>query len=192
MAKKRKKIFQIKTTEQLKVVSSPVLIEIVQALRYGGPATVNEVGKRIGRKPNSLHYHFRKLVKVGFVHKTDTRLSGARTEAIYDVVADEFYGLTIQEDKSLQKLTNDGIAALLRLAKRNVFRAIKTPEKLRETGAERNIEIQRSAARLTNEQLAEVNAHIDALRKIFTSNIGTEEGQMCSLTMVLTPLEDEK
>ena len=190
MAKTRRKSFPIKTAAQLRVISSPVSFAIVQTLQHLGPGTVRELGPRIGRKPNSLHYHMRKLVNTGMVRKTGTQRSGARIETIYDVTADRFIGSSGLSDRpALLRPVNEGVASLLRLATRNFAKATETSQNLRETGNTRNILARHVTARLTNNQLSELNDCINRIDEIFASSIGSEDGQMCALTMVLTPID---
>ncbi len=122
------------------------------------------------------------------VWEVGTQRSGARTESIYDVTADRFNASGVSKEPALQEPVNKGVAALLRLAGRNFADAASKPEKVSEKGANRNIGAQRHMARLTKKQLSEVNTHIEAIEKIFGANIGSEDGQMISLTLVLAPL----
>ena len=92
MAPKRKKRAPLRSAGQLRALASPVSLEIIEALQTGGPATVSELGPRMGRRANSLHYHIRKLTDVRLVQQVATRRSGARTEAIHDVAAQTFRG----------------------------------------------------------------------------------------------------
>lgn len=196
MVKKRRKTFPLETAEQLRVISSPVRFAIIQALQHLGPTPVSVLGPRIGKKSNSLHYHIRELIRLGMLRQTGTQRSGARTEAIYDVVADRFVGEDLRRKRELQKATNDTVASLLRTAARDFANASDRADALAEKGKERNIFAQRFAARLTDEQLCEVNECLTRVEQIFTSNIGSEDGRMCALTAVLTPLiipdEDNK
>jgi len=191
MIRKRKKTASIRTIDQLRVLASPVSIEIIHALRGGGPATVAELGPRLGREASSLHYHIRKLTCVGFVHETGTRRSGARTEAIHDVVADGFCGPSVPKNPKRRKLANDAVASLLRLATRNFAQASERPDALSEDGPCRNILAGRYKAWLTLRQLTEVNRHLDALLQIFLANNAAPRGQLCVLTMVLSPAQHE-
>ena len=191
MAAKRKKVFPIKTAEQLRLVSSPAAMEIVQALRQNGSASVTELGPKIGRKSNSLHYHVRKLVQSGMLQKTGTRLSGARTESIYDVSADRFAGKDLHKNSKLRKLTNEGVRSLTRLASRNFVNASERPDYIVGTGKHRNIFAHRMSARLTKSQLTEVNGCIDRIEEIFAANAGSEKGGMFALTLVMAPLDTE-
>lgn len=189
---KRKKRLSVDRAEQLEVVKSPVALDIIQYLRQCGPASVAEMGKGIGRKSNSLHYHIKKLSGAGFVHQVSSRQSGARTEAIFDVTAERFRGSNIRQNPILRRLTCEAAAALMRLAQRDFARASEFPDQLCDSGRRRNVVADRFACRLQASELAKINQHIEAIKTVFTENLGSEAGQLCAFTMVLTPLEDKQ
>lgn len=191
MAPRRKKIFRIRTVEQLRALASPMAIEIIEALQTRGAATVAELGPRVGRKANSLHYHIRKLARAGLVNKVGTRRSGARTQAVYDVPADRFTGKTVPPSAQVKRLTVVAVAAGLRLATRDFARAVELP--FAEAGGKhRNILANRHKGWLTRDELAKINKHVEALRKILAENKEPGRGRLCTLTLVLTPLEQDR
>ena len=189
MARKRKKKLRIDSAKQLKLLNSPTAFELIQLLRHRGEATTTELGLSLGKKPNSLHYHMRKLVEAGFVHQIGTQRSGARTEVIYDVVADQFVGANSPLSATLRKLTVDAVATLARLAVRNFSAAAERRADLVDDGKHRNMLANRYAARLTPAQFAQANHHLKAIEKLFIENIGSTAGQNCALTVILTPIE---
>ena len=190
MVPKRKKEIRLRSASQVRIFTSPVSIEIIHAIRTGGPATVAELGPRMGRKPNSLHYHVRKLREAGFLCETGTTRSGARTQSIYDVTANLFRYEKAPKDPTLRKHSNGIVAAMLRLTSRSFAWASKRPQEARESGVHANLLAERHKARLTRAELAEVNKHLLAAREVFFSNNRTRGGELCTLTLFLTPEPD--
>ncbi len=184
----RKKTAPIQTEAQHRIAASPATLEVLEALQLGGAATVAELGPRLGRKANSLHYHIRKLLKTDLVVIVGTRRSGARTETIYDVVADRFVGPTAPADERLQKIINGAVSSLLRASDRDFTHATANCKALVDEGPHCNIFADRIKARLTSEQLLQVNEHVAALRQIFQSNYTDQQGQLHVMTMVLSPI----
>ena len=187
----RKRIARINTPEQLRVAAAPARYELLEAIQVGGPVTVAELGPRLGRKANSLHFHIRKLVRVGLVQQVDSRRSGARTEAVYDVIADAFDGLAAPGEAKMRQATNDMIASMLRLAARNYARASERPHKVTQSGPHRNLMAHRHKAWLTKRELAEVNGHLKALTRIFSRNHRPQRGTLFAINLVLTTLEQD-
>jgi DNA-binding Lrp family transcriptional regulator len=190
MAIKRRKTFLLKTPEQLRVVSSPTAFEILQAIQVIGPVTVRELGPKLGRKSNSLHYHLRKLINAGMVHKTGSGQSGAREEAIYDVVADRFVGEDLYKNEELRHLSAKAVGSFLRIAGRNFENATADPQHQIQNKEIRTISALKRTARLSDQKLKEVNDCIERINAIFTENIGSDEGQMYSFTAVLVPINE--
>ncbi|MCO6512329.1 MAG: helix-turn-helix transcriptional regulator [Aridibacter famidurans] len=191
MSFKRKKMLALDTAAKMKAISSPVAIEIVQALRQIGPASVSELGPAIGRKPNSLHYHVNKLVENGLVAKTGSQMSGARTETVYDVTAEKFLGGSLNTEAELKEYTKKSVNTILRLAARNYEKAVTDHAYVSEKGKKRNLLVQRLAGRLTGEQLAEINGLVDRIMEIFADNVASKDGKKISLTLAMTPLETD-
>ncbi len=53
--------------DTLKVVSHPLRMRLLGALRAHGPATGSELGRRLGESSGSTSYHLRQLERFGFV-----------------------------------------------------------------------------------------------------------------------------
>ncbi len=191
----RKRIARISTPEQLRVAAAPATYDVLEAIQVGGPVTAAQLGPRLGRKANSLHFHIRKLVGVGLVRQVDTRRSGARTEVVYDVIADSFVGHAAPVEAKMRQATNDTVASMLRLATRNYARASERPREVTQSGPHRNLVANRHKAWLTKRELAEVNGHLNALTKIFSNQHRTHHphpparGTLFAINLVLTPLE---
>ena len=69
----------------------PARLEIYECLQVSGPASVAELASRIGRAPDSLYYHLKKLVEIGVIERCGEEngsLNGTgktgRNGAVYD------------------------------------------------------------------------------------------------------------
>lgn len=56
-------------TETLKAVAHPIRSKILGLLRYEGPATASQLGRRLDESSGSTSYHLRQLAKYGFVEE---------------------------------------------------------------------------------------------------------------------------
>jgi hypothetical protein len=188
MAIKSSRGVRIESARQLRVLASPVCVEIIQALRSSGPATVAQMGPLLGRRSNSLHYHVAKLLGAGFLRKQGQRRSGARIEAAYAVTARAFIGETAPRDPELRRLTKRVVASLLRLANRNYARSLEGGTALVETGPGRTLLVERHKAWLSPTELSRLNRHVEEIRKLFASaGSRGRAGKLAAFTMVLTP-----
>ena len=184
---KRKDTFEISEEEQLRTLSSPAAMEIIRVLRHSGPCSVSELGPKLGKKPNSLQYHIRKLKNAGLVVVTEKRRSGKRPERVYDVTADKFIGKAIHKSEGLSRLANETVASLCRLATRDFKRSPRT-----ELDSESHEKLAiRLTARLTEKDRAQVKELIGELESVFAKRVGREDGDMFALTLVQTPLNED-
>ncbi|WP_437720336.1 ArsR/SmtB family transcription factor [Sorangium sp. So ce861] len=55
--------------ETLKAVAHPIRTKLLALLRYEGPATASELGRRLDESSGSTSYHLRQLARYGFVEE---------------------------------------------------------------------------------------------------------------------------
>lgn len=62
------------TTEEIKIYSDPYRLRILHVFRrFGKPATVKEIADELGELPAKVHYHVKKLEKIGLLSLADTK-----------------------------------------------------------------------------------------------------------------------
>ena len=83
MSKQRE--FLISTVDQMEALASPVRHQIHLAMEMLGACTVNELAERMGRVPETLYYHVRRLEQVGILEQVGSRVGSVRDEAIYEL-----------------------------------------------------------------------------------------------------------
>ncbi len=64
---------------------SPVRQEIVDALEAAGPATMAELARGLGRRPDALYFHVRQLLTVALIKELAPRREGRHVASVYDV-----------------------------------------------------------------------------------------------------------
>lgn len=55
--------------ESLRAVAHPIRSKLLALLRYEGPATASQLGRRLGESSGSASYHLRQLARYGFVEE---------------------------------------------------------------------------------------------------------------------------
>jgi DNA-binding transcriptional ArsR family regulator len=55
--------------ESLRALAHPIRSKMLALLRYEGPATASELGRRFGESSGSASYHLRQLARYGFVEE---------------------------------------------------------------------------------------------------------------------------
>lgn len=79
----------ITTPEQLKAVSDPLRLAILETLLKEA-LTVKQVAARLGQPPTKLYYHVNALEKIGVVTVVDTRVKSGIIEKYYRTSAQSF------------------------------------------------------------------------------------------------------
>lgn len=84
-----KPIYTIKELEQVKVLTHPLRLRIIEFL-IDEPRTTRQVADLLEDKPSNLYYHFNQLEDAGLIEVVKTRQKGNLLEKYYRTVASEF------------------------------------------------------------------------------------------------------
>lgn len=179
--------FAIREPRQIEALGSPARQEIVDGLQALGPCSIALLAESLGRAPDSLYYHVRKLERVGLVVQRGTQGAGVREEALYDtpgrMVIDHEPG-TARERRRLAGL----VSSALRMSGRELGAALDSGRAVYRRGARRNAWGARVKAWLTPTELAAARAHLEALSQLFARAHKRPGAALHSLTFVLAPL----
>jgi DNA-binding transcriptional ArsR family regulator len=177
----------IRDTRQIAVLGSPARQEVVDALQALGPCSVAELAEALGRAPDSLYYHLRKLERAALVVRHGTRTSGAREETLYAtpgvMVVDHEPG-TARERANVLRL----VGSALRIAERDLRTALGSGRAVYRRNAQRNAWGARTKGWLTRAELAEVRAHLAAVTDLLARGKKQPGAELHAVTFVLTPL----
>ena len=61
---------RVTTASELKALSHPLRIDIIEQLGVRGPLTASELGEALGESPANCSWHLRKLAEHAFVEET--------------------------------------------------------------------------------------------------------------------------
>ena len=98
--------YRITDIEQVKALSHPLRLRIIETLAAADPMTTKQVADALGEKPTRLYHHVDKLVKVGLIRLTHTKQNRGTTEKYYETIAKQFRAgadLFSEDDPSKQK-----------------------------------------------------------------------------------------
>ena len=183
----------------------PARLEVYEALQVAGPSTIAELARRLGRPADSLYYHVKKLLAIGVVEELDDAEASqaaassdaparGRRAAVYAATRRTLDVELDPRSPESREAWSEGGAAVLRLVQRDFAAALEAQSPGRRepcsSGARRNLALRRIKLRLDDEQLEEVNAHLDALHALLQSHAENTKGELHAITSVLTPLEE--
>lgn len=148
--------------EQMEAIGSPVRNLVSLTLAMLRRASIAELAAHLGRSPESLYYHVRRLQAVGIVEPCARRLVNGRAEALYRLVGGRLRVDPRQATPRFERAYARGAATLLRHAQRAYTRAVGQPETQR-AGRGRNLVIRQLQVRMSRATLREFNRRFDQL-----------------------------
>ncbi len=178
----------ILTEEQRKALISPARIQVLEYLLCREPQTVAQLGEALGRAPDSLYYHLKKLVQVGLLRDARASGRGTRGEATYEATARAFHSKCDTADPDSVETERAGLGALLRLTERNYCRALEDPG-VSTSGKRRDVLALRTCVNLDAKGRAELNRRVDELFEFLREQSTSQKGRATSVTLVLCPTE---
>ena len=182
------------TPEQMNALIAPARMEILEAIQVHGQQTAADLAGRLGREPDRLYYHLKKLVGAGVLVEEGAREVAApgRNGTVYAVAAKAGFGMELDPgSRAAREVWARGARTLLRQAAREVDRALESGE-VRARGRRPNLALSRSKAWLTDADLAVLNRHIVAIEDLLRKRSARRAGRLHALTITLAPLEDSR
>jgi DNA-binding transcriptional ArsR family regulator len=170
----------------LEVLASARRLELVEALMSEQPATVEELGRHLGRDPKTLYHHLRPLVAAGLVVEDGERPTSKRPATVYRLPAERLEvdptDTTPRARAQRRKIARSALRSALTLQER----AIEDPDNVL-GGRGRNVVLGHRVARLTPGGVARVNAK---LREVYglLGELHDERGRPYAFTASLAPV----
>lgn len=180
-------LYRIRNPRQIAALATPARQEIVDGLQALGPCSVAQLAHSLGRAPDSLYYHLRKLEAVGLVIACAAQAGLGREEAFYKTPGRMVLDFQPQGPAQRQSLLRL-IAAALRAAQRDLQEALAGGLARYKRGRGRNAWGARTQAWLDARELATVQEHLLAIHEIFAAGRRRPDAAQHALTFVLTPL----
>ena len=187
--------FRISDIDQVKALSHPLRMRIIETLAASDPMTTKQVADGLGEKPTRLYHHVGLLQKAGLIRLTHTQQNRGTTEKYYEPIAKQFRAdadLFADESPENQKsayrpmirtIFDNTSSEMLRLVESNDFN-----EQLEEEGLLSYLEmhIPQKNVEVVRDKLKGV---LDYLEGLDESEFGDEELREMRLTVALYPLD---
>lgn len=169
---------------QIRALCSPMRHEIHQVVLSQGRASIREIAEQMGRKPVSLYRHIDQLVEVGLLIEEGTVETSRRDAKVYSTNL-EFMRYRPRRPEMLDALSEFAHASMKDTGKK-VTRSIQSgkavlPVPLRDTF------IGSPAGWLDDEELGELNEHIDSIIELLANKPKKPDSKRVVITMGLYP-----
>lgn len=148
-----------------------------------------ELGGLLGRPPDSLYYHMRRLLQVGLVAGVGTRLTGGRSETVFQPVHDRAELHHDPADPANRRQIRAAVRSSLRLTERDLVAALRSGQ-ARTAPGERNFYTSRVTGWLTPEQKDAVLERLREVEAILQESKRNtpRPADLFAVTMTLCPL----
>lgn len=173
----------IRTPDQIAAIASPIRQEVVDAIAAHGSATIAQTAFLLGRRPDSLYYHFAALERAGLLVPQGTRREGRRQARVYDVPGRPLQMAYAQAPGAAARV----VAGALSLARRDFARALAGAPVTE--GPQREVWGARLRARLSPERIGRVNQLLSQIADLFQEPHPGEDARPFAITWVFAPAQ---
>jgi DNA-binding MarR family transcriptional regulator len=174
------------TRAQLACVESPPRIAIWGALRALGPSSIKDLARHVGRPPDALYFHVRRLERAGLVARREARTAAGRREAVFRLTAPEFVVERLAEDRGYRRSAARLATNVVRKAQRHYVSALARLD--RDPSLGRAIDFHMINARLRPATLARLRRDLDRLLRRALRDEG-ESGRRVLFAGLLVPVD---
>lgn len=180
--------FLIETPAAVRALCSPIRQEIVDAVVAAGPCTIAALGRHLGRAPDSLYFHVRRLLAVGLLVEREAERHGRHVSAVYDVPGRP---IRIAYEGRLAKPAgrrsiNSVVQGAIRLGARDFARAVERGHG-KASGPGRDLWGGRAKGWVGEAELAELCELVERASKILHGGRPGKGRKAVSFTFVLAP-----
>lgn len=158
--------------------------EIHQVVLSQGQASIREIAEQMGRKPVSLYRHIDQLVAVGLLVEEGTKSTARRDAKVYSTKL-EFMRYRPRQPEMTQAL-GEFARASLKVTGNKVAQSIESGEAILPIPL-RDTYIGSPAGWLDDEELGELNEHIDAIIGILANKPKKPDSKRIFISLGLYP-----
>ena len=181
------KPFHIDSPTMLRTLTSPVRQEIVDAVVAAGPCTIAELGRHLGRAPDSLYFHVKRLLRAGLLIEREAIRRGRHIASVYDVPGRPVrIRFERRSPEVFRRTVNSVVQGAIRLGARDFAVAVASPA-ASSLGPRRTLWGGRAKGWVTVKEVEELNALIARASQILHDGKPGPGRKPVGFTFVLAP-----
>jgi len=173
----------IRSAAQVRSLVSPARQEIIDALDAAGPCSVSTLAALIGRAPDGLYFHLRRLEACGLIKECGRTQRGRHSWAMYDVAERP---VRLDYDSLPPDRVAAVIAAAMRLGVRDFKRAMRKGG-VTVRGNDRDLWGARIKGWITPSNIRRINVLLNALRGLMHNRGPAKGTKAMSISFVMAP-----
>ncbi|HKQ50281.1 MAG TPA: helix-turn-helix domain-containing protein [Phycisphaerae bacterium] len=183
---RNRQTYWIDEQRQIAALASPLRQEIVDVVTATGPCSIARMAAALGRPPDRLYFHIRRLEAVGLLTQNGTVGNGRTAAALYDVPGRPLRIRYDRRDKSRTRAIGAVHDGVLRLARRDLKRAMASARSV-VNGPLRDTWGGRSRGWMTSTQIRRLNRLIEQMINLVRSGDARKGAKPVAFTFVLAP-----
>lgn len=187
---KNEDILWIDNPSQLKQLTSPVRLAIIDSIAAMSIASISDLAKDLGLPADSLYYHVKKLVDSGLLIEKGMQETSRRDEVVYSLPKAKIRIKYDLEKVENYRLITKIFSSVLRSTSKDFELAFENPNAMVE-GPKRNLWGAQLRGWLNNDEIEEVNILLNRLHEVFESAEKKEGKNLHSITWIITPLNEQ-
>lgn len=173
----------IRSAAQVRSLVSPARQEIIDALDAAGPCSVSTLAALIGRAPDGLYFHLRRLESCGLIKESGRTHQGRHSWAMYDVAERP---VRLDYDALPTDSVAAVIAAAMRLGMRDFKRAMRKGD-VTVRGNDRDLWGARIKGWITPANIRRINELLNELRGLMHNRGPAKGTKPMSISFVMAP-----
>ena len=185
------KPYDVRSLQQLQMLALPVRTEIVETVSCLGPCSVGDVARLLGAKRPAIHFHMRKLVRVGLLIEAGTRGEGRKRETLYRTPGFPIYVIYDRDDPQKVAITSMYVRNMLARSQRLLAQSFESG-KFTTNGPLRDTYATQLTAWLSGDDLIELNRLLEKLTELLRPSEAIEGKKLHCLTLGLSPLHPKE
>lgn len=173
----------IRSAAQARALVSPARQEIIDALEAAGPCSVSALASLIGRAPDGLYFHLRRLEACGLIKQCGRARQGRHAWAVFDV---NERPLRLDYEALPADSVGAIIAAAMRLGMRDFRRAMRQGGSI-VRGPGRTLWGARIKGWISPTNIRRINTLLNELRTLMHNRGPAEGATPMSISFILAP-----
>jgi len=169
---------------QLECLSSPARSEVFMQLRSIGQASIGELGRSLGKRPEAIHYHVKALVKAKLAKEAFRRPGIKKPESVYEPIGTNWRLPRMRAGSPVAEMARKTVAAGFRQSARGYLKAAERAD--REPHVRKRMQVIRMNIRLKPEDIPVLMEMIEAVVK-FADEHKSADGERLAWSSILYP-----
>lgn len=187
----RPRLQNLREPGQLRALTAPLALQLLNALQAQREATAAELAEQVGRPREVIYYHLHRLVAAGFVREVGQRATERRPVAVYRAAATDVRIDASDPAEDWREALGNLYRSALRALERDVSASVAAGHRPGR-GPKAEFVLMARRLRLDEEGLREMNALFAAVTTAALRRATARQGPIYSFALALAPVIERR